>query len=144
MKQLTLKNVLVKSLKDPAEALAYLKVAFWDDDPDTVFTALKTVIDARGGMGKISRKTGLSRSKLNRMFNKGSDPLFRDILTVVGALGFSLVLVSRKKDSSFRVSKKTLAALDSSMANLKKGKVSKPIDLSAFSARPAKKRHYKS
>ena len=44
-----------------------------------------------------------------------------------------IVLEPRELVAPFEVSQKTLATMDQSMKNLKKGKVSKPIDLSAFS-----------
>ena len=44
-----------------------------------------------------------------------------------------IVLEPRELVAPFIVSRKTLALMDASMKNLKKGKVSKPIDLAAFS-----------
>jgi hypothetical protein len=46
-----------------------------------------------------------------------------------------IVLEPRVLAAPFEVSRKTLAQMDSSMKNLKKGKVSKPIDLAAFNAK---------
>ena len=46
-----------------------------------------------------------------------------------------IMLDPRELVPPFEISKKTLAVIDSSSANLKKGKVSKPIDLSAFKGR---------
>jgi hypothetical protein len=43
-----------------------------------------------------------------------------------------IVLEPRELVAPFEVSQKTLATMDQSMKNLKKGKASKPIDLSAF------------
>ena len=43
-----------------------------------------------------------------------------------------IVLEPRVLAAPFEVSRKTLAQMDSSMKNLRKGKVSKPIDLSDF------------
>jgi hypothetical protein len=43
-----------------------------------------------------------------------------------------IVLEPRELVAPFEISKKTLAAMDESMKNLKKGKTSKPIDLTAF------------
>ena len=51
-----------------------------------------------------------------------------------------ILLDPRELVAPFEVSKKTLAVMDSSMANFKKGKVSKPIDLSSFGGRPAGKK----
>jgi hypothetical protein len=43
-----------------------------------------------------------------------------------------IVLEPRELVAPFELSKKTLETMDASMKNIKKGKVSKPIDLSAF------------
>jgi hypothetical protein len=43
-----------------------------------------------------------------------------------------IVLEPRELVAPFEVSKRTLATMDESMKNLKKGKASKPIDLSAL------------
>ncbi len=43
-----------------------------------------------------------------------------------------IVLEPRVLVAPFEVSRNTLGMMDSAMANLKKGKASKPIDLSAF------------
>ena len=51
-----------------------------------------------------------------------------------------ILLQPRELVAPFEVSKKTLAVMDSSMANLKKGKVSKPVDLSSFGGRPVGKK----
>jgi len=45
----------------------------------------------------------------------------------------TIVLEPRKLVAPFEVSRNTLAMMDSAMANLTKGKASKPVDLSAFS-----------
>lgn len=50
-----------------------------------------------------------------------------------------IVLEPRQLVAPFELSKKTLKTLDSSMANYKKGKASKVIDLSAFSNKPGKR-----
>lgn len=50
-----------------------------------------------------------------------------------------ILLEPRQLIAPLELSKKTLKTLDSSMANFKKGKVSKPIDLSAFNAKPGKR-----
>ncbi len=43
-----------------------------------------------------------------------------------------IMLEPRELVAPFEISKRTLAMMDASMENFKKGKVSKPIDLSAF------------
>jgi hypothetical protein len=46
-----------------------------------------------------------------------------------------IILEPRQLVAPHEMSKKTLAMIDKSVANLKKGKVSKPVDLSAFKGR---------
>jgi hypothetical protein len=50
-----------------------------------------------------------------------------------------IMLEPRQLVAPFELSKNTLKTLGSSVANLKKGKVSKPIDLSAFGWRQGKR-----
>lgn len=45
-----------------------------------------------------------------------------------------IVLEPRELVAPFEISKRSLTAMDASMKNLKQGKVSKPIDLSAFAS----------
>jgi len=45
-----------------------------------------------------------------------------------------IVLEPRELIAPFELSKHSLAAMDASMTNLKKGNASKPIDLSAFAS----------
>ena len=45
-----------------------------------------------------------------------------------------IMLEPRELVAPFELSQRTLASMDASMANLRKGEVSQPIDLSAFSA----------
>lgn len=49
-----------------------------------------------------------------------------------------IVLEPRELVKPFTVSRRTLKMMDSSMANMKKGLVSDPIDLSAFSTKKKK------
>ncbi|MES2201312.1 MAG: hypothetical protein V4498_03590 [candidate division FCPU426 bacterium] len=46
-----------------------------------------------------------------------------------------IVLAPRQLVAPTELSKRTLKAMDASVANLKKGKASEPIDLSAFKAK---------
>lgn len=48
------KDYLLKRLQDPATAAAYLNAAVEDDDPTAFLQALRNVIDAQGGIGKVA------------------------------------------------------------------------------------------
>ena len=57
---------LFKQLKDGEFAAEYLNAASEDDDPKTYLTALRKVVEARGGMTSIAEKAHLSRETLYR------------------------------------------------------------------------------
>ncbi len=55
------RDYLLKRLRDPATAAAYLNAAIEDDNPDTFLQALRNVTDAQGGIGKVANFAGLNR-----------------------------------------------------------------------------------
>ena len=48
---------LFEQLKDAEFAAEYLNAASEDDDPKTYLTALRKVVEARGGMATVAQKT---------------------------------------------------------------------------------------
>jgi len=75
--------------KDPDRAVSYLnacmEVAYRENDPELVLTALATVARAFG-MSKLARSTDLRRESLHRMFRKRGNPEWRSIFRVFRAL----------------------------------------------------------
>jgi len=75
--------------KDPNRAVSYLnacmEVAYKENDPELVLTALATVARAFG-MSKLARHTELRRESLHRMFRKRGNPEWRSIFRVFRAL----------------------------------------------------------
>ena len=51
---------LFKQLQDAEFAAEFLNAASKDDDPKTYLTALRKVVEARGGVASIADKTQLS------------------------------------------------------------------------------------
>ena len=47
---------LLKELKKPEEALAYLKISFEDEDPSIFLTALGRVAKANGGLSTLAKR----------------------------------------------------------------------------------------
>ena len=75
--------------KDPDRAVSYLnacmEVAYKENDPELVLTALATVARAFG-MSKLALHTDLRRESLHRMFRKRGNPEWRSIFRVFKAL----------------------------------------------------------
>lgn len=89
---------LMKDLKNPAEAEAYLAVALEDEEyPEMFLVALRNVAEANGwGMSKLAAKSKLNRENLYRMLSKKGNPKMDNISSVLNALGFQLTVKLKK------------------------------------------------
>lgn len=90
---------LLKSLKDPEEAAAYLTVALEDEDPRVFLLALKNVADACGGIGKLAKEASLSRESLYKTLSKKGNPKFQNLITLIHSLGFEFYVQPIQKVS---------------------------------------------
>ena len=75
--------------KHPKRAIAYLnsciQVAFEENDPELVLTALATVARAHG-MTLVAKEADLKRESLHRMLSKRGNPEWNSIFRVFKAL----------------------------------------------------------
>jgi len=94
-KTVSYEKFLIESIKDPKEALGYLNASFEDEDPRVFLLALRDVIKAQGGMGKIAKKTRLNRESLYRMLSLNGNPEIRSLARIAQALGWRLAFVKR-------------------------------------------------
>lgn len=102
MKRLIEKNTadfhehLIESLRDPAEAYAYLKVAleeFEQDGNSEIFLlALRNIAEARGGLSQLAKKTHLNRQNLYRALSGKGNPTFQTLDAIMHGLGFRLTV----------------------------------------------------
>ena len=83
---------LIEHLKDPEEAAAYLDVALEYGDRPAFLLALRNVIEANGGMSKISRDTGLNRENLYRALSENGNPELNSLEKLLRSLGFKLTV----------------------------------------------------
>ena len=87
---------LIKSLKDPAEAEAYLNVALdeydQDGDYEAFMIALKNLADATGGINELANKTHLNRQNLYRVLSKNGNPRLDTLSAIIHGLGFKLAV----------------------------------------------------
>jgi probable addiction module antidote protein len=78
---------LFVQLKDAEFTAEYLNAAGEDDDPKTYLTALRKVVEARGGIASTAEKARLSRETLYRTLSTRGNPTIRTLNAVLKATG---------------------------------------------------------
>ena len=78
---------LFEQLEDAEFAAEFINAASEDDDPKTYLTALRKVVEARGGMASIAEKAHLSRETLYRTLSSRGNPTIRTLNAVLKATG---------------------------------------------------------
>lgn len=90
------RDYLTKKLEDPAEAAIYLSVALeeyeTDGSQEAFLLALRTVVEARGGVGELSSKTGLNRQHLYRALSGKGNPTWATMDAILSALHFRFTI----------------------------------------------------
>ncbi len=82
---------LIESLKDPAEAAAYINAAFEEGDEKLLLVALRDVAEAHG-MTNVARKARVNRENLYRMLSRKGNPRLQNIEAVLEACGLKLAV----------------------------------------------------
>jgi len=80
---------LIKQLKDPKEAAEYLNACL-EDSEEVFLLGLPNVVEARGGVGSLSRQTELNRENLYRSLSKKGNPKLSSLSIILEALGIQL------------------------------------------------------
>lgn len=93
-KSISYQNYLINSLKNPEEAAGYLNAALKGGDIDVFLLALKNIIEAHGGVGKIAVKTQKSRTSLYKTLSKKGNPHLKSIKELLTALNMHFVIAS--------------------------------------------------
>ena len=78
---------LMVQLADAEFAAEYLNAASEDDDPKTYLTAMRKVVEARGGMATVAEKASLSRETLYRTLSARGNPTIKTLTAVLKATG---------------------------------------------------------
>ncbi|MGA1825231.1 MAG: addiction module antidote protein [bacterium] len=88
---------LIKSLKDPREAVEYINAALEESDsPEVFLLALRNVAEAYG-ITKLSRKTHLNRENLYRILSEKGNPEFNSLHSLLNGLGLRLHVELKEK-----------------------------------------------
>ncbi len=91
------KEHLLKQLRDPKEAAAYLNAAIYDEDPHVFLLALRDIAEAKGGMGWLADEADLNRENLYRTLSLKGNPRFFNLLAVLDAVGLEFSIHARPK-----------------------------------------------
>jgi len=73
-----------------------------DGDARAVPVALRTVVDAVGGMAALADKTGLSRETLYRTLSELGNPRLDTLAVILAAFGLRLTVQPAQKSRSRR------------------------------------------
>lgn len=101
------KDGLIEDLKNQNEAQAYLEASLLayeeDGNTDALLLALGQVAKAQGGIGKLAKRTDVSREHLYDLLASKHTPRLDTTISILSALGFRLRL-EKQPFSSRRVS----------------------------------------
>jgi probable addiction module antidote protein len=81
---------LHQQLADAEFAAEYLNAASEDEDPASYLTALRMVVEARGGVASVAEKTHLSRETLYRTLSARGNPTIKTLTAVLKATGLKI------------------------------------------------------
>lgn len=90
------------NLRSEAEVAAYIEAMLEDGDARAVPVALRTVVDAAGGMAALADKTGLSRETLYRTLSERGNPRLDTLAVILAAFGLRLAVQPAQKCRSRR------------------------------------------
>ena len=80
-------------LADAQFAAGYLQSALEDGEPAVLLLALRRIAEARGGMAKLAKATGLTREALYRTLSATGNPRLTSLAAILGATGLRLTIV---------------------------------------------------
>ena len=85
---------LFEQLQDAEFAAEFLNAASEDDDPKTYLTALRQVVEARGGVASLAERTQLSRETLYRTLSSRGNPTIKTLHAVLKATGLRFAVLA--------------------------------------------------
>ena len=94
----------LEGLTDPEAALAYLEVAIEeyqnDGDKAAFLLALRFVVNAQGGIGKLAERTKLDRKHLYKALSAKGNPRLDTLGRILNGIGFQLSVERLKLEHS--------------------------------------------
>ena len=88
---------LQERLRDPEYVRIFLDVALEeyekDGDREAFLLALRDVVEAQGGIGKLAKETNLNRQNLYKALSEEGNPRLETVDAILHTLGFRLSIV---------------------------------------------------
>ncbi|MBP9729554.1 MAG: hypothetical protein KBD23_05420 [Gammaproteobacteria bacterium] len=95
---------LVNSLRDKAEATAFLDEAFEefkkDGDSEALLLSLRHIVEAQGGIGLLARRTRLNRESLYKSLAGKGNPKLQTVGSILKGIKFQLSSKKKQKKAS--------------------------------------------
>lgn len=86
---------LMEKLQNAEFAAEYLNAASEEDDPQSYLTALRQVVEARGGIAAVADKTSLSKETLYRTLSAQGNPTIKTQMAVLNAVGLKMAVAAQ-------------------------------------------------
>ena len=83
---------LNNQLQNAEFAAEFINAASEDEDPKTYLTALRQVVEARGGIKEVAEKTNLSKESLYRTLSVRGNPTIKTLFAVLHATGLKMAV----------------------------------------------------
>ena len=83
-------KLLLKHLKDPKQAAAYLNAVLEEGNQELFLKALRKVAEAQGSMSKLAERTRISRVGLYKVLSEQGNPEFRTVGNLLSAFHLRL------------------------------------------------------
>jgi DNA-binding phage protein len=91
------KSYLIESLKDPAEAAAYLDAVLEDGNTEQIVLALKNVAEARRNRVDNSNEPDPAWENCYRLLDQGKTPELLSVLALLNELGLKLSVTAKEE-----------------------------------------------
>jgi len=91
---------LIESLKDPAEAAAYLDAVFEDGDAELISLALKDVAEAQKEVSETANESGTDWAVCYQLLAEKKMPEFPVVVSLLNKLGLKLSVTNRETQAA--------------------------------------------
>jgi probable addiction module antidote protein len=86
--------------EDVAFREEYIKETLSEKDPQALIISLRRIIDAVGGIGWLSKQTGLNRTQLYRTVSKDGKPEYFTLTKILNVMGMHFTVERNSKKRS--------------------------------------------
>jgi probable addiction module antidote protein len=88
---------LIRRLKKPDYAIGYLNTALEDGDKNVFLLALRDVVEAWGGMSKLSRLSRIHRVSLYKILSDRGNPEVDSLVKILHGMGLKLTVEKERE-----------------------------------------------